>query len=69
MFECVRLGMPLQICSTAQVGATSLAVLVGALAQGLAESLAGLIFVNMMKLSFPGILAFCLSFRTCARTQ
>ena len=58
MSECVRLGMPLQICSAAQAGATSPAALAGALAQGLAESLAGLILVNMMKPGFPCILAF-----------
>lgn len=58
MLECVRLGMPLQICSAAQAGATSPAALAGALAQGLAESLAGLILVNMMQPGFPCILAF-----------
>lgn len=58
MFECVRLGMPLQICSAAQAGATSPAALAGALAQGLAESLAGLLLVNMMQPGFPCILAF-----------
>lgn len=58
MQECVRLGMPLQICSAAQAGATSPASLAGALAQGLAESLAGLILVNMMQPGFPCILAF-----------
>ena len=58
MQECVRLGMPLQICSAAQAGATSPAALAGALAQGLAESLAGLILVNMMQPGFPCILAF-----------
>ncbi len=58
MGECVRLGMPLQICSAAQAGATSPASLAGALAQGLAESLAGLILVNMMQPGFPCILAF-----------
>ena len=58
MQECVRLGMPLQICSAAQAGATSPAALAGALAQGLAESLAGLALVNMMRPGFPCILAF-----------
>ncbi|MFY0622889.1 MAG: trimethylamine methyltransferase family protein [Pelagimonas sp.] len=58
MRECVRLGMPLQICSAAQAGATSPAALAGALAQGLAESLVGLILVNMMQPGFPCILAF-----------
>ncbi|NOD77815.1 MULTISPECIES: trimethylamine methyltransferase family protein [unclassified Ruegeria] len=58
MRECVRLGIPLQICSAAQAGATSPAALAGALAQGLAESLAGLVLVNMMQPGFPCILAF-----------
>lgn len=58
MQESVRLGMPLQICSAAQAGATSPASLAGALAQGLAESLAGLVLVNMMQPGFPCILAF-----------
>ena len=58
MQECVRLGMPLQICSAAQAGATSPASLAGALAQGLAESLAGLVLVNMMQPGYPCILAF-----------
>ncbi|WP_420583706.1 trimethylamine methyltransferase family protein [Ruegeria sp.] len=58
MWECVRHGMPLQICSAAQAGATSPAALAGALAQGLAESLAGLVLVNMMQPGFPCILAF-----------
>ncbi|MCW3781780.1 trimethylamine methyltransferase family protein [Defluviimonas salinarum] len=58
MRECVRLGMPLQICSAGQAGATSPASLAGALAQGLAESLAGLVLVNMMQPGFPCILAF-----------
>lgn len=58
MQECVRLGIPLQLCSAAQAGATSPASLAGALAQGLAESVAGLVLVNMMHAGFPCILAF-----------
>ncbi len=56
--ECVRLGMPVQLCSAAQAGATSPASLAGALAQGLAESLAGLVLTNMLEPGFPCILAF-----------
>lgn len=56
--ECVRLGMPIQLCSAAQAGATSPASLAGALAQGLAESLAGLVITNMLQPGFPCILAF-----------
>lgn len=55
---CVRLGMPVQLCSAAQAGATSPASLAGALAQGLAESLAGLVLTNMLQPGFPCILAF-----------
>ncbi len=58
MTDCVRLGIPLQICSAAQAGATSPASLAGALAQGLAESLAGLTLVNMIQPGFPCVLAF-----------
>ncbi len=58
MGACVRLGMPVQICSAAQAGATSPAALAGALSQGLAESLAGLVLVNMIQPGFPCILAF-----------
>ncbi|WP_343563630.1 trimethylamine methyltransferase family protein [Kiloniella sp. b19] len=58
MLECVNQGMPLQICSAAQAGATSPSALAGALAQGLAESLVGLVLTNMMQPGFPCILAF-----------
>jgi len=51
-------GMPLQICSAGQAGATSPASLAGALAQGLAESLAGLMVVNAIRPGHPCILAF-----------
>lgn len=49
---------PCRSARAAQAGATSPAALAGALAQGLAESLAGLILVNMMEPGFPCILAF-----------
>lgn len=51
-------GMPLQICSAGQAGATSPASLAGALAQGLAESLAGLMVVDAIKPGHPCIYAF-----------
>lgn len=51
-------GMPLQICSAGQAGATSPASLAGALAQGLAESLAGLMVVDAISPGHPCIFAF-----------
>ncbi|MBX2868066.1 MAG: trimethylamine methyltransferase family protein [Acidiferrobacterales bacterium] len=58
MRAAVAAGMPLQICSAAQAGATSPASLVGALAQGLAESLAGLLVVDAIQPGHPCIFAF-----------
>lgn len=51
-------GMPLQICTAAQAGATSPASLAGALAQGLAESLAGMMVVDAIRPGHPTIYAF-----------
>ena len=51
-------GMALQICSAGQAGATSPAALAGALAQGLAESLAGLMVVDALAPGHPCIFAF-----------
>ena len=50
-------GMPVQICTAAQAGATSPASLAGALAQDLAEALAGLVVVDALKPGHPCILA------------
>ncbi len=58
MRAAIHAGMPLQICSAAQAGATSPASLAGALAQGLAESLAGLMVVDAINPGHPCILAF-----------
>lgn len=58
MRTAIDAGMPLQICSAAQAGATSPASLAGALAQGLAESLAGLMVVDAIKPGHPCIFAF-----------
>ena len=58
MRAAIDAGMPLQICSAAQAGATSPASLAGALAQGLAESLAGLMVVDALRPGHPCILAF-----------
>lgn len=55
--ECVRLGMPLQICSAGQAGATAPVTLAGSLAQGLAECLAGLVLVDCLAPGHPCIFA------------
>ena len=54
---CVRAGMIPQICSAGQAGATSPVTLAGALAQGLAECLAGLIVVDHVAPGSPCIYA------------
>ena len=51
-------GMPLQTCSAGQAGATSPVTLAGALAQGLAETLAGLMVVDLLRPGHPAIHAF-----------
>ena len=58
MQRAIKAGMPLQICTAAQAGATSPVTLAGALAQGLAETLAGLMVVDLIKPGFPCIFAF-----------
>lgn len=58
MRTAIEFGMPLQICSAGQAGATSPASLAGALAQGLAESLAGMMVVDAIKPGHPCIYAF-----------
>jgi trimethylamine--corrinoid protein Co-methyltransferase len=50
--------MPLQICTAAQAGATSPVTLAGALAQGLAETLAGLMIIDQIEPGYPCIFAF-----------
>ena len=54
---CVRAGMIPQICSAGQAGATSPVTLAGALAQGLAECLAGLVVVDHVSAGAPCIYA------------
>ncbi|MEX0319868.1 MAG: trimethylamine methyltransferase family protein [Ruegeria sp.] len=58
MKAAIGAGMPLQICTAAQAGATSPVTLAGALAQGFAEAIAGLIVANLLHPGFPTILAF-----------
>jgi len=55
--KAVRAGMTPQICSAGQAGATSPVTLAGALAQGLAECLAGLVVVDGIQKGGPCIYA------------
>ncbi|WP_282609321.1 trimethylamine methyltransferase family protein [Pelagibius sp. Alg239-R121] len=56
--QAIAAGMIPQICSAGQAGATSPVTLAGALAQGLAECLAGLIVVDSVRPGAPCIYAF-----------
>lgn len=58
MRAAIESGMPLQICSAGQAGATSPVTLAGALAQGLAESLSGMMVVNAINPGHACIYAF-----------
>ncbi len=58
MRDAIGAGMPLQICSAGQAGATSPASLAGALTQGLAECLAGMMVVDALAPGHPCIYAF-----------
>ena len=58
MRAAIAAGMPLQICSAGQAGATSPAPLAGALAQGLAECIAGMMVVDALSPGHPCIYAF-----------
>ena len=65
----VAAGMPILLISAGQAGATSPAALAGALAQGLAECLAGLCTVNLMRPGHPcvvGLWPFVSDLRTGA---
>ena len=69
--QAIASGMPLQICTAAQAGATGPVTLAGALAQGLAEALAGLMIVDVIKPGHPCVLAlmpFISDLRTGAMT-
>ena len=55
MEEAVRNGMPVLLLSAGQAGATAPASIAGAVAQALAEVIAGLIYVNAMQPSHPCI--------------
>lgn len=54
--EQVRVGMPINLLSAGQAGATSPAALAGSLAQALAECLAGLTCVNLLAPGHPCIM-------------
>ncbi len=58
MRAAIEAGIPLQICTASQAGATSPASLAGALAQGLAESMAGTMVIDAIKPGHPCIYAF-----------
>ena len=65
----VETGMPVQLLSAGQAGATAPAALAGALVQGLAECLAGLCNVNLMRPGHPcalGLWPFVSDLRTGA---
>ncbi|HJO99850.1 MAG: trimethylamine methyltransferase family protein [Acidimicrobiales bacterium] len=67
----VRAGMPINLLSAGQAGATSPAALAGSLAQALAECLSALTFVNLMKPGHPcvmGLWPFVSDLRTGAMT-
>ena len=64
---CLEAGLIPQICSAGQAGATSPVTLAGALAQGLAESLAGLMLVDHFRKGGPCIYAL-MPFVTDLRT-
>jgi len=55
MEEAVRAGMPVLLLSAGQAGATAPASIAGAVAQAVAEVLAGLVYVNAMSAGHPCI--------------
>jgi len=67
--EQVRIGMPINLLSAGQAGATSPAALAGSLTQALSECLAGLTFVNLLAPGHPctmGMWPFVSDLRTGA---
>ncbi len=71
MAEQVRVGMPINLLSAGQAGATSPAALAGSLAQALAECLAALTCVNLLAPGHPcvmGLWPFVSDLRTGAMT-
>lgn len=71
MEEAVKAGMPVLLLSAGQAGATAPASIAGAVAQAVAEVLAGLVYVNAMVPGYPAILGtwpFVSDLRTGAMT-
>lgn len=56
METCIRAGMPVLLLSAGQAGATAPAPLAATVAQAVAECLAGLVYVQSIKLGAPAIL-------------
>ena len=56
MEEVIRAGMPVLLLSAGQAGATAPASIAGAVAQALAETLAGLVYVNSIQRGHPAII-------------
>ncbi len=55
MEECIRGGMPVLLLSAGQAGATAPAALAGAVAQAVAECLAGVVYVNSIAPGHPAV--------------
>ena len=55
MEECIEAGIPVLLLSAGQAGATAPASIAGTIAQATAEVLAGLVYVNSIKLGHPCI--------------
>ncbi len=68
-FECVRHNIPVSCITAAQSGATAPATLAGILAQSLAETLAALVMVHLMRPGYPMVFSnwpFVIDLRTGA---
>lgn len=69
MEECIKGGMPVLLLSAGMAGATAPSTIAGAIAQAVAECLAGLVYVNAVKPGAPAIFGtwpFGLDLRTGA---
>lgn len=71
MEKCINGGMPVLLLSAGMAGATAPSTIAGAIAQAVAECLAGLVYVNAVKPGHPAIFGtwpFGLDLRTGAMT-
>lgn len=71
MEECIAGGMPILLLSAGMAGATAPSTIAGAIVQATAECLAGLVYVNAVKLGHPAVFGtwpFGLDLRTGAMT-